>query len=320
MERWLAVMMACVVFMIVGCSSGDDDPPPPESKTLTAESGDEIVILAQDAGCEDVTNLRAYVADGKKIDKVQSLLMDLYLKLKPQEGMIYKQEIHEDSDTIIGSCGGDLTFTFTWDDVTNRETITIAANNYCDGDDLDKIELNGNGSLTCTPDGNVDQVIITSPGLHLIITEEGETIFDVNLVVDATITSTYNGDDEEVTATLNKFELTDYIEGETLTITGYATTSYDSTENTTEVEFSGTSTDSEGVVNITTTEPIITNDDDGIAVSGTVVITGANGTSVRITIIRANTFLVEVDTNGDGSYDYDAGCVECDTPVMPIPV
>lgn len=58
-----------------------------------------------------------------------------------------------------------------------------------------------------------------------------------------------------------------------------------------------------GLVTLSTVQPLVQFDSDLYASSGQLVATGAGGSRLRITVQSASTVLLELDANGDGSYE-----------------
>ena len=82
-------------------------------------------------------------------------------------------------------------------------------------------------------------------------------------------------------------------------------------ESFTEVEGSGRfSRPDIGYVDFSIIEPIIISEG-GEVVSGKVEITGAGGTKMLVTGLGDNQFQIHADTDGDGTYDYAPGTLNC---------
>ena len=78
-----------------------------------------------------------------------------------------------------------------------------------------------------------------------------------------------------------------------------------------ELSMSGTYIDSqEGAVTVSTPTPLEINES-GEVTAGAVLIEGAGGTSVLLTVTGTNSFDIQADTDGDGAYDYQPGDMDC---------
>jgi hypothetical protein len=63
-----------------------------------------------------------------------------------------------------------------------------------------------------------------------------------------------------------------------------------------------------GYVDISIGNTVHINDVDGWPSSGSFILTGANASKARLTYVNATQFMVDADTDGDGSYDdYNSG-------------
>jgi len=68
--------------------------------------------------------------------------------------------------------------------------------------------------------------------------------------------------------------------------------------------------DEDGYVDISVVDLMV--DDDQTVLDGALTVTGANGTDIKITYQSdSEDFLVEADTNGDGTYNYTPGTMDC---------
>ena len=61
-----------------------------------------------------------------------------------------------------------------------------------------------------------------------------------------------------------------------------------------------------GYVTLATPEPLVLHDGDEWPESGTLTVTGANDSKAKLTAIDHLTCTVEVDHNGDGTYEWDS--------------
>ena len=79
----------------------------------------------------------------------------------------------------------------------------------------------------------------------------------------------------------------------------------------TAISVSGTYINSdEGAVTLST-PALITANSEGEIISGNIVASGAQGSRISMTASGGNQFLIQADTDGDGSYDYQPGTMDC---------
>ena len=62
-----------------------------------------------------------------------------------------------------------------------------------------------------------------------------------------------------------------------------------------------------GYVTLATPEPLVLHDGDEWTESGTITVTGANNSKAKLITIDHLTCTVEVDRDGDGTYEWDSG-------------
>lgn len=231
-----------------------------------------------------------------------------------------------------GSCGGTVTINHT---VANDvETMTFVADQFCDESmaanfEIDaKVELNGSGKFIIDYSDEyvtIDTLVI-NPGTT--IKASGNILEDdIDMILNINIVSTISPIIEEHTdiramkmqmmvgldtkISINVCEIIDNIANETLTLTGVINNRdiIESLISTTTANLIFTNAD--GSCDVSTPIPIIEHEYEGI-IEGAVVATGAENTKLKIEVVTNNTYEVSVDTNGDGIYDYKAGCIVCD--------
>ncbi len=230
-------------------------------------------------------------------------------------------------DPIPGDCAtnpGQLVPTIDMDQSTGAFSGQIDFQSLCiDGGAAGEINIDGAGTFNGTiddlenPQSVTLNVATVSPGIQIgtqdVSTNISITGFSMSLslnedqssgtlsvtLTDATVTATDSEGEESVS--LTNFTLSASVAG-----TGEVT-------NVT-INASGTvSQTGEGTVTFTLTDVII--DSDGNIVGGSIVIAGANNTTITITPTSGSDFVVSADTDGDGTDDFSCA-YSCDTDLL----
>lgn len=312
-KGWLVVAIALLVSMMVGCGSdsdSDDQSSNPPTKVLTEETGDEIVQLAIDSGyCWGQDDYIAATTN----KKVVQILSAVQKQSAPDisESPILKLESDEQIEIIEGSCGGTATIITSIDG--NKETYNLEAIEFCDTSFGIKIETNSTGTLIIDESDNTSSSSIIAEGnIKLTELNSTEPTADMTLNVDISMTEQELNEFEVQTCiTINTFEITDKIEDQFFTFTGSITNTLedDGLDYSSETILDLVFTDEDGTVTIKTEEPLVTEGE--TLISGVIIVTGANNTKGRISVIGENTVKIEVDTNGNGTYNHQSGSVTC---------
>lgn len=211
----------------------------------------------------------------------------------------FSQDNHSNARAIIsesasenGNCGGKFTVTISANNQTGSFTGSLVFNNYCE----DMITLNGSMGMSGSIDQNSDEI----SSLKITFTSLQTKGLGESITMDGNMLVTASGSDVEVTMNLlirdgihdevSKLENMKLIMSE-----GY---------NYSTIHMSGRIYDHQyGYADITTPVIFKAYDSVGWPSSGELLISGANGTSARLTAFSTS-YRIEADTTGDGSYDY----------------
>ncbi len=206
------------------------------------------------------------------------------------------------SEAMMGSCGGSATFSGDADEQNGRFDGTFSFNSYCE----EGVVLNGAMRISGTASDTAMQMTLTFD--HLRATEMGYTYTTNGTMVmsggasGATVTMDLVMSDEQTGEMVWMQNLRMVVnEGSdmggsyaTFTLTGRI---YHSEE---------------GYVDITTPEPFKAYDLDYYPVAGTLLVSGADGTSARMMVGGSGSCTIEADTTGDGAFDYNE-TISCDS-------
>ena len=202
-----------------------------------------------------------------------------------------------ESDTIIGSCGGSVSYTLSVEDTTGVFSGSFVFTQYCDGG----IVISGPVAV----DGSVS-----------LITSEIEVIhFNFNNVSSGDITLSGDVATDQtgmpVIITMD-FRVRDNVTGKVFWVNDYSLSITETSATEIEVDLTGTYYHHDfGYITIATpvTDPLVIDDTlspwpkDGI-----IIYEGEGNTSALLTVIDQVSYRVVADTDGDGSRDnYDSG-------------
>ncbi len=199
------------------------------------------------------------------------------------------------SDIIEGSCGGTMSYSVSVDDAQGIFNGSFAFSDYCN----DGTTINGAARFSGQMDADSGDFIEATFSFDNL--SGGELILDGEILVDFAATPnvvTFNayGQDPVTGAVF-------WIQNYSITIEEFA--------GFVEIEMVGTFYHPDfGYVTLATPEPLVLYDVDEWPASGTLIVTGANGSKAMLTAIDHLTCRVEVDGDGDGDYDeWDSGVV-----------
>ena len=209
--------------------------------------------------------------------------------------------------SIPGDCGGSISGSITTDSTTGAMSGSIVIDNFCstaagasqllaDGD------LSFNGTLN--PQSGATNLTLISKGLTVHSGDSGfSASFNLTLSSNDT-TVTINAPSFSVSSTRNGGKT---VSGQNVLVTMQT----NPTTLQTSVSVSGTLSDSElGNMAVSTWSPLVISDQ-GILLSGSGTVTGANNSLAHITCTGNSHFTVDVDENGDGTYDGASRAMDC---------
>ena len=197
------------------------------------------------------------------------------------------------SDVIAGSCGGTMSYSISFDDQQGAFSGSFAFSDYCN----DGTIMNGAARFDGQMDVNSQNFIEATFSFDNL--SGGELLLDGEIHIDFAATPnvvTFNayGQDPVTGAVF-------WIQNYSITIEEFA--------GYVQIEMAGTFYHPDfGYVTLATSQPLVLHDGDEWPESGTLVVTGANGSKAMLTAIDHLTCRVEVDGDGDGDYDeWDSG-------------
>lgn len=197
------------------------------------------------------------------------------------------------NQTIDGECGGNITIKGSVDDETGEFSGTVVFKNYCE------YGMVMNGKVTLEGVMNLDSEDMES--FEMTFTKLTETIDGYSIILDGSIGMETSGD--TITNTLDLKMKSDgivyWINNYVITVTEF--------ETYITISVTGRYYDHfEGYVDITTDIPLLIYGDDFYPSSGVLIVTG-DSSGARMEALNNETYEILVDTDGDGTYEYDAG-------------
>ena len=208
----------------------------------------------------------------------------------------YLGAVVTESDSIAGSCGGSISTSLTADDQTGNFNGSLAFNNFCEPDSSVNGVMTLSGNIDVTT-GVINYIEMSFTNITMIAGQESISLngsMDFNLQsspMRMTMSFVFKDNNLNKTYKYENFvyEYTQGVGYEDMTLTGrYYDPDY-------------------GYVDIITESPLRINDTDLYPSTGTVTATGDSGTKARLSVLDSSSFIVEADTDGDGSYeDYNS--------------
>jgi hypothetical protein len=218
-----------------------------------------------------------------------------------EAGVRSSKDVYTVTDTLPGDCGGTASYSISLNDQTGYFSGTFDYTEYCSGG----VTLDGSATYSGQFDMNTGYMTtfsfsfdeLTSTSAYESYTIDGEITWNVSgssylLEMDMTMRDNI----EQVVYKVEDYSMS-------LTEVG----------NEIELEISGKFYDPDyGYITVSTEEPFVYTYYDYYPYEGVLVVTGAPGTAggntkARLTVLSSATFMVEADTDGDGTYDYDSG-------------
>ncbi len=196
------------------------------------------------------------------------------------------------SDTVIGSCGGTLTYSLTGDDTTGSLSGTFTASNYC------SLGITRNGSLTVSASynsstGQISSITFTLDNYSISSPAKSYTITGTLTLASKTLTI-------NITLKNNTTSKTGKIENLFYTVTSGVLYS--------DISISGRIYHPDhGYIDITTQTTFRIYSGSSYPSSGVLVITGANNKSAKLTVISSTQYNISADLDGDGNYETNIG-------------
>ncbi|UCE90206.1 MAG: hypothetical protein JSW10_05150 [Pseudomonadota bacterium] len=213
-----------------------------------------------------------------------------------------------ESGTVSGSCGGTMSFSISGDDVTGQFAGSISFANFCEGDGT----VNGSASFS----GSFDQAsgfgTFSLTFAHLTFSGGGESV-----TMTGSIAFSDMGGSERVSMTM---DYRDNVTGKTFRVVSYTLVITD-LGGEEQVSVSGRFYHHDyGYVDLSTPVPLMIRLFDEYPYAGQLLVEGANS-AVRVTFMDTipPSFTLEVDTDGDGTWDSQGTCNwDADCAIDPI--
>ncbi len=194
------------------------------------------------------------------------------------------------SDTISGDCGGSASLTLIIDDTTYAVTGSFTFSNYCTAGST----MSGSMTFTGSYNESTGEYSMTMTISGLSSESLGETF-----TMTGTIATTIGSTSSTMTMNLTAYSSTDLkvykMENYTITISDYSTY-YD-------MSFSGRFYDPDyGYITVSMPTAFRYSSGASTPSQGTMVMTGANNVTAKMTTTSSTQYTIEVDLNGDGDY------------------
>jgi hypothetical protein len=199
-----------------------------------------------------------------------------------------------ESDIIEGSCGGTMSYSVTVDDQQGTFNGRFTFSDYCN----DGTIINGAARFDGRMDvdsGNFIEATFSFDNLS-----GGELFLDGEIQIDFAATPNV--------VTFNAYGQ-DPVTGAVFWIQNYRIT-IDEFAGYVEIEMAGRFYHPDfGYVTLATPEPLVLHDGDEWPESGALIVAGANDSKAKLTAIDDLTCTVEVDRDGDGTYEWDSDII-----------
>ena len=299
-----------------GGSGGGGGTPPPPGITYTGSTAQATI---------DATNSQNLAAGGYKggavgatgsLGTIQKTVVDrpnyldlaltieeaiLQINVHAPPGIVEAGTIVTASDTIAGACGGSAQYAIQYDDATGDFSGTLSFASFCSTG----VTISGGASFSGKVDVSTGKFQRFTLSFNNIVTTSGSDSFTVN----GSITYTFQG--SSITVTMIML-LRDNTTGKVFWINPYNMTLSEGSGYVT-FQVSGKYYHPDyGYVNISTPTPFRINSGATWPSQGVMILDGKTGiaggsTKARLTVVSSTNYLVEADTNGDGTYDWNSG-------------
>ena len=213
------------------------------------------------------------------------------IDLSPQVHQSSVEANYTETDTIEGSCGGQVDYTITVNDLSGDFTGTFSFLDYCE----DGVIING--------EADVAGIVDLGSGDILSITFWFDDLSDGTITMNGKIFMDFL--DSPILCTMNA-SCTDEITGKVYQVKNYNLNIWEYPDRI-EVKISGWFYyPGYGSVTVSTEKKFVIYDGDEWPSSGILLVFGANNTKAKLEAIDNIFYRVYADTNGDGVYDFDS--------------
>lgn len=201
-----------------------------------------------------------------------------------------------------GECGGEVTGSMQVNDVTRSFTGSITFNSYCESG----FRTNGTVSLVGEMDLDTSEFSMTMTFTNVTGVCEDD---DIDFIMNGAIVMSA----AEATASLTMdMYMRDRTTGDSILMEDYVFTAVEFDDYSV-LEVSGRFYSSDyGYITLSTEEAIIVSDYEDYPSEGIILAAGADDSSARLSFLTSGTYCVEVDEDGDGTYEYDSGILSWD--------
>jgi hypothetical protein len=317
MQFHASICAAAVAALLSACGGSGDSPPPgsgTQSVAITAANQSTVARATVNGGfslalVQDETSNGATTSPNSTV-VAERLLQHVLRAAVSQRKSIASASAHpETGSSETDPCGVSGTLTSNWNDVDNNSQLSagdILTANFQQCQDTPTLSVNG--TLTITLTGTPTESQFT-----------GNAVFASVVAVYGGVTYTLNGAvavNEVDTDTLSDSSFTVASTGLTVGIasTGYsdsiafdsgmvAASSFLAGSSSLTLNGSFTSQSLGGRVTISTPHALMQQNGDAYPSQGSVLITGASGSTLLVTALNTTQVQLQVDANGDGTVD-----------------
>jgi len=311
-----------VLMILVGCSGGSSGPPPAlnytgvtTAVTIDADNADTLLLGAYEGGLTaSVFNVfgvaRAESSHSNSGPRMLALtwVLEIFLyelDMQPQEPASYAGAIITDSETLFGSCGGSVYYDVGLDSIFGDFSGTADFREYCDATNPD-IVLDGRTDFS----GDYDPLSFEIDDFSFIFREFTVTSGTGGYILNGSL----NGSASTTRADISTSSvLQDSATGKTYWLKDFAIKVVKG-NGFVDIELTGRYYDHDyGYVDVASQEPFRVYDYADWPARGILIMEGDEGvqggnTMARLTVLDEDTYQVEADTDGDGTFDdYDSG-------------
>ena len=219
-------------------------------------------------------------------DGLRRIELDTELNISKHSNVI------TESNNLEGSCGGELSYTLTFDRMSGKFSGDLILTDYCDD------------GITVSGETDVDGTFEASSGVFDTATFSFNDLSDESHTLDGEISLDFT--ETPIVATFTVYSK-DKKSGQVYWLKDYSINLYE-LPGRVEIEIFGTfyNPDS-GFVTLTTTEPFVVFDEDEWPASGQLVIQGDSASHAQLIAMDQLHYRIEADTQGDGIFDLNSG-------------
>ena len=318
MKKLLSILVLLTgVLLLGGCgggSSSDDGDGAEiiysgstEQAVISEENGQELVASSMSAGVTSAavsTSVTASVDNAsdqgritlQALNPLIALVTDLQtVDISGEDYEAVSAALHSHTRTVEGDCGGTRTVTLSYDD-DGIFTAAVEYDSYC------------NNAVTIVGDAEFSGTLNIETEQYVNYVAEFD---DLSLSTDTIAYSIDGSIDTDVSTSgldmLMTLNVLDETENRVYRIEDYSY-SITFTDSAYNYAISGRFYHPDyGYVSLETTEIFYVNNDEDYPYAGQIVVTGASSTAVSLTALSSSECQVDIDVNGDGTYDISTG-------------